>query len=328
MMETIEIPNQNIQGLIKMAIKEQLPWLTLASVLDELTPTIAISKQVIKILLKELETIQTKLKEHQDEDDSITEVDSVTQNEESKIQFPDEDKVDCTNDVIEIDQADETFENGAEDSERLEKENSNEAIKKLMERGEKLYTYIGDNNDIFDENKGAQEIIFAKSEKDHHKFEKTKKSTTEKHQKTKHICNSCAKEFRNKAWLTRHERIHTGIKPFQCKLCNKSFAVKSNLTKHQSIHSNEKPFQCKTCKKCFTLKQNLLTHEIRIHTDEKPFQCTSCPKGFVSRIYLKRHEVIHTGEVPFQCKICSKRFKHKASLTFHEKIHAKRKEFQ
>ena len=72
MMETIDIPNQNIQALIRMAINEELSWLTLASVLDELIPTIAISKQVIKILLTELETLQTKLKTIQVEGESIT----------------------------------------------------------------------------------------------------------------------------------------------------------------------------------------------------------------------------------------------------------------
>ena len=231
MLETIEIPNQNIQGLIKMAINEQLPWLTLASVLDELTPTIAISKQVIKILLKELETIQTKLKEHQDEDESKMEVNSVSQNEESKMQFPDEDKIDFTNDVIEIDHADETFENEDEDSERVEKENDKTTIKTLVERGEKLYTFIGDKNDIFDENKAAQAIIVAQSEseKENHKFEKTQKTTTEKQYKDKHICNTCLKEFSLKSNLTIHERIHTGIKSFQCKICKKCFLLKNIL---------------------------------------------------------------------------------------------------
>ena len=123
MMENNEIPNQNIQGLIEMAIKEQLSWLTLASVLNELTPTITISKQIIKILLKELENSQSNLKEHIVEGSLKCEKSTlVMQNEETDIQFPDEDKLDFVNDV-EIDQTDETFQNEDKDSKRFEKEN-------------------------------------------------------------------------------------------------------------------------------------------------------------------------------------------------------------
>ena len=62
MKQSDEIPVDKIQSFIEMAFKEQLTWVTLASIMDDLTPTFAISKQVIKILLTELEALQTKLK--------------------------------------------------------------------------------------------------------------------------------------------------------------------------------------------------------------------------------------------------------------------------
>ena len=77
----------------------------------------------------------------------------MTQDEESEIQFPDKDRIDCTNYDIKVDQTNETFEELALDYERVEKENHNETIKSLVERGEKLYTFIGENDDIIDENK-------------------------------------------------------------------------------------------------------------------------------------------------------------------------------
>ena len=297
MLETIEIPNQNIQGLIKMAIKEQLSWLTLASVLDELATTFAISKQVIKILVTELETLQTTLKKAQVDGVSISEQEtSITQNEERKILFPEEDKIDCTNDVLEID---ETFENKPKDSEIVGEENYNKTIKTLVERGEKLYTFIGDNHDTIDENKAIHEKVVTESEKENNQFEKTKHSTTEIGQKTKHICNACGEEFISETEMTMHERIHTGIKPFQCK----------------------------TCKKLFSVKRTLKSHEVQMHSNEKPYQCPYCPKGFASKSKFMQHDMIHTGEVPFQCKTCNKRFNKKSNLTLHEKIHANKKEF-
>ena len=47
--------------------------------------------------------------------------------------------------------------------------------------------------------------------------------------------------------LKRHERKHTGGKPFKCKQCNKAFSVAGNLKLHERIHTGEKPFKCKNC---------------------------------------------------------------------------------
>ena len=54
-----------IKLLVNMALKGEISWINLTSLMDDLTPTLKKSKKVNKILLKELETLQSKLKEKQ-----------------------------------------------------------------------------------------------------------------------------------------------------------------------------------------------------------------------------------------------------------------------
>uniref|UniRef100_A0A673IMH4 C2H2-type domain-containing protein n=1 Tax=Sinocyclocheilus rhinocerous TaxID=307959 RepID=A0A673IMH4_9TELE len=87
--------------------------------------------------------------------------------------------------------------------------------------------------------------------------------------------------------------IHGTEKTFKCTLCDKSF-----LLKHQRYHTGHKPFQCPDCKKSFTQACYLQVH-MRHHTGIRPYSCSQCNKSFFSSSRLKRHLRIHTGEKPF-----------------------------
>lgn len=51
-----------------------------------------------------------------------------------------------------------------------------------------------------------------------------------------HVCPVCGKALTSRWKLERHERIHTGDRPFACAVCDKRFIEKSKLKAHMINH--------------------------------------------------------------------------------------------
>ncbi|XP_037323293.2 early growth response protein 1-like [Pungitius pungitius] len=85
-----------------------------------------------------------------------------------------------------------------------------------------------------------------------------------------------------------HER------PYPCPAdgCDRRFSRSDELTRHVRVHTGQRPFQCRICMRSFSRSDHLTTH-IRTHTGEKPFACSECCRKFARSDERKRHAKIH-----------------------------------
>ena len=140
--------------------------------------------------------------------------------------------------------------------------------------------------------------------------------------KTSQTCQVCQKEFKYASHVRRHERVHTGDRPFKCDVCEKSYTRSGSLCAHKRTHTGDRPFKCDVCEKSFTRSHHLCDHK-RTHTGDRPFKCDVCGMAFSQSGTLCGHKRTHTGEKPHKCKTCGASFLRLSDLCRHECIHSR-----
>ena len=75
------------------------------------------------------------------------------------------------------------------------------------------------------------------------------------------------------------------------RFCEKVFV---NSSRHMRIHTNEKPYECDVCEKRFRYSHVLQRH-MRIHR-ERPYECDVCEKVFVNSGSFEKPQATYTNE--------------------------------
>ncbi|CAG0913326.1 unnamed protein product [Notodromas monacha] len=116
--------------------------------------------------------------------------------------------------------------------------------------------------------------------------------------KSSHSCATCGKMFKTAGLLERHERIHSGLRPFECGICGMRFVRSHHLLDHERRHSSDaKTFRCPECAKTFSRRASLDVHLRTTHSNQKSFKCELCGKAFGRNDVLTRHKMLkHRGE--------------------------------
>ena len=355
-MKTVDT-SAKIKCVIEMALKGEISWLMLDSIITGLTPTLEKSKQIIKALLKEFENHQTmclmkesdidneisegviEIDENQSLTNSVTTIQQRNYEEERFQTFDERESPMKSEDMISEDDKLDTFSaneqhksmsdfSGADsENEYLFHENDVSKNIKLVEANKgQYYTFVEDDSEEKPLADGYN--ISLDSDFDHSRNEEAcSKINGDMSSRKSFECETCGKFFNNKFLINRHIRIHTGEKPYKCKYCKKNFANSRNLKLHERTHTGEKPYRCKYCKNTFAQSSNLKKHE-RSHTGERPYGCKTCSEQFSCASSLSVHERTHTGERPFQCKTCEKNFSESSTAKRHERTHTGERPFK
>ncbi|XP_034146073.1 uncharacterized protein LOC105020312 isoform X2 [Esox lucius] len=177
-----------------------------------------------------------------------------------------------------------------------------------------------------------------------------------KHTPRSRTCSVCGKHFSRATDMRRHQRSHTGERPYGCNQCGKSFQYSFDLKRHQRKGTGSRSFQCCTLEEGFDQEKDLNTHCSVAHaadrqvcdddmglklspplgperdqsscSEEGQHKCPDSEMSFSQISQMKQHQLNHSDGDLLQCKHCSQKCPDSDALTKHLQMHNGDQPFQ
>ncbi|KAL7386070.1 hypothetical protein ABVT39_003770 [Epinephelus coioides] len=161
-----------------------------------------------------------------------------------------------------------------------------------------------------------------------------------------HKCPECDKCFKHHSVLIEHQRVHSGLQPYNCSECGRAFRTATLLAGHRLRKCKNAAYLCIKCGNSFPTsldkfrhhcpkrgrnydcghcgksfqKSSSLKEHVLTHVQSRLFKCSHCGVGFSGIGDLKYHQQVDHDK-PYQCKQCGKSFISSKCLTKHQQRH-------
>ncbi|GAB0094664.1 transcription factor grauzone [Sergentomyia squamirostris] len=146
-----------------------------------------------------------------------------------------------------------------------------------------------------------------------------------------HVCEICAKMFKNKYVYLRHQKTHhektdeeksgETLPRVPCPICGNTFKYKAQLKIHMKRHNESgEVFRCNICNKESPNSRALHEHIKYVHVRERKHKCNLCSAAFKTPIGLREHMATHSySQILYTCLFCPKQFNSNANMYVHQK---------
>ena len=222
--------NVDFSYFIKLALQSEISWNELEDILDNLTSTFEKSKQLNKVFLNELKSLQTSKLSVDSEKEPVSnqeEAEAFDENMDAKAHFK---SSASGNEFSECDEETSDFDKTCELCTR--RFLNIVAYRNHVTEHEMDSHVEKSENEMFDN--GSEDLKDFENELSDFKV-------SESIQRIPFNCEVCDMTFRQASHLqSHHKNFHSEDKPFECDICKRRFADSSAISRHKKIHTTNK----------------------------------------------------------------------------------------